>query len=616
MTASAPIVGHARLTPTDYALLVLLTVLVGGFHLATGRLLTAHETIHCRNIQEMQASGDWIIPTCGGRVWLERPPLPHWLTAAGVALVGDWQCSWAYQISSLLAGLVVVLLTANLGAWLLGRGIGLLAGAVLATTHEMVRYSTNPECDIFLCVIVTAGVACIARIEFPRQPGLPDHQPDHGSTPGDAADHAAPAPAPARPGWFAVPSRWLLGLCVCLGLANAAKGLFFGDLFMLIVLLGFVAICREPARLWRYVNVWAWLVLLGLALAWPVTAYWRHPDVLDLWRSDYLGRYNQGYMREPAWYYLKVLPEILLPWSPLAVLGVGLVARGAWADRRGPMAFVLVAALLPVAAFSLCQGKHHHYLLQCLPAWAITIAIATQSAYGWLNRLPERLRQPLSHSVLALVVGSSAIVGLGHLLATPAWLTVVCAVGYPLLVYGYWHAANRGRGYAAGVILFAGLVGAHWQLAVAYEAFLSKRYHEDLAFLAQVRQLTAGQRLILVNDDHPLNLSWLLFYVGRPADAIHNPSFLLDERFSEPSVAVVAKQSYESWLAQYGSLTLLAASERSYNPRDAADRWALYQINFHPHLPRQPAPPISPMQATGRALGPILDGHRPLSQTR
>lgn len=586
--------GRDRLTPTDYALLVLLAVLVGGFHLGTGRLLTAHETIHCRNIQEMHASGNWIIPTCGGRVWLERPPLPHWLTALGVAMVGDWECSWAYQISSLLAGLVIVLLTANTAAWLLGRDVGLLAGAVLATTHEMIRYSTNPECDIFLCAIVTAGLACVVRIEFAVRPNL---------------DNARSA---AWPGFWAAPSWWLVGLCVCLGVANAAKGLFFGDLFMLIPLVGFWAMCRQPTRVLPYVNAWAWLLLAVLALAWPLTAYWHHPDVLDLWRSDYLGRYNQGYMREPAWYYLLVLPEILLPWSPLAAVGVVLVARRAWADRCGPVGFVFAAAVLPVAAFSLCQGKHHHYLLQCLPAWAIVIAIATRAAYGWLNRLPAWLRYPTWNATLAAVVGSSVIVLVSRLLAMPDWLTVVCAVGYPILVYAYWQAANRGRAYAAGVVLFVGIVGAHWQLAIAYEAFLSKRYHEDLTFLAQVRQLTVGERLIIVNDEHPLNMSWLLFYVGRPADAIHNPSFLLDERFTEPNVTVIAKQSYDCWLAQYGKLTLLTASDRSYNPRNVADRWALYRLEFHPNLPRQPAPSISPMQATGRAIGPILDAAGPI----
>ena len=66
------------LRPADFALLGLLCLGLFGFTMAENQVLTTHEAVHCQNVREMWASHDWIIPTYGGRPWLERPPLPDW----------------------------------------------------------------------------------------------------------------------------------------------------------------------------------------------------------------------------------------------------------------------------------------------------------------------------------------------------------------------------------------------------------------------------------------------------------------------------------------------------------------------------------------------------------
>src|SRR5689334_13249081 len=69
----------------DYLLLAAYCALVCGFALWFDRTLSSHETVGCVNIREMRADGDWVIPHYGGRPWLERPPLPFWLTLPFVA---------------------------------------------------------------------------------------------------------------------------------------------------------------------------------------------------------------------------------------------------------------------------------------------------------------------------------------------------------------------------------------------------------------------------------------------------------------------------------------------------------------------------------------------------
>src|SRR6266496_2202190 len=154
-----------RLNRADYALLAGFCVLLYGLNIFFDRPLSAHETVHCQNVREMLASGDWIIPTYGGRPWLERPPLPHWLTALAAWPFDPMHNIWPFRVGSLLVGSTCVLLTGWMAAVFYGRSMGLLSGFVLATTLEFFQYSTVTECDIYLCLVITTALALFVRLE-------------------------------------------------------------------------------------------------------------------------------------------------------------------------------------------------------------------------------------------------------------------------------------------------------------------------------------------------------------------------------------------------------------------------------------------------------------------
>ena len=81
----------------------------------------------------MLDSGTWAYPTIDGRPWLEKPPLPWWLVAAAGRIAGGVDESVA-RLPSAIAATLLVLGVAVLAARHYGPGIGLLAGAVQATT--------------------------------------------------------------------------------------------------------------------------------------------------------------------------------------------------------------------------------------------------------------------------------------------------------------------------------------------------------------------------------------------------------------------------------------------------------------------------------------------------
>src|SRR5438874_4487447 len=117
-----------RLSAKDYFLLSLFCLILFSFPLFNNRVLTTHETVHCQNVREMIQDGDWIIPHYGGRVWMERPPLPFWITVAFVETFGDNPL--AYRLPPLVLGLWCVLLTAWMASVWYGRVIGLASGLI------------------------------------------------------------------------------------------------------------------------------------------------------------------------------------------------------------------------------------------------------------------------------------------------------------------------------------------------------------------------------------------------------------------------------------------------------------------------------------------------------
>src|SRR5262245_20301096 len=125
---------HDRsLRPTDYLGLLLLCALFAAPSLIDGRWLTTHEATHCLNVREMFESGNFLIPTYGGRPWLERPPVPHWFTGVFAELFADTSTTWAMRIGSIVVAAGAVLAGPWAVAGWFGTRFGLRRGGVVGT---------------------------------------------------------------------------------------------------------------------------------------------------------------------------------------------------------------------------------------------------------------------------------------------------------------------------------------------------------------------------------------------------------------------------------------------------------------------------------------------------
>ncbi len=549
-----------RLSPRDYLLLLAGALLLFGLALAPSRSLTGHESVLPQNSREMLADGDWLIPKVGGEPWLERPPLPDWVLCGIYTLFGTSSNDRVARFTAVLMATLIVLLVGWMGGVLLGRRQGLLACLALGTMYEFYVYSTNPEADIFLCAIVTAALAFFVQLEFGGGPSQHDHQISFLG---------------GRP-WTMVAFFFLLGL------TNQAKGLIFGTLMVAIPVAGFLLFSRDLNRLRRYVWLWGWLLFLAVSLAWPLAVAIRYPEVLKLWAEHYLGRLGRGYMREAPWYYLVTLPAILLPWTWPALVGLFCSRKEALTQAGSGVRFLWCWALLVPLVFSIPQGKHHHYLLHCLPAWAL---LAGRGAMLWWDDLKSAAgwRSPVPWAILLLAIPGDAVLWLvRHRIPGPDWLVPAMLGAWPILVVsGSWFLQQqRGKVALAGI---SGLLLLTWTAYSCYQAWVIDSYRPDEQFLRQARQQVTFERPLYVYFDwwRPLETFWLLYHADAEVILVRDLADCYRQHRQEESIYLLARKLDRPCLEKIGTVEEVLQSQQTRAEKFPEERRVLYRLRFY-----------------------------------
>ncbi len=319
---------------------------------ASGRL-TYHEAIEAQVAREMAGSGDWLVPTLGGRPWLEKPPLAFW-TVAGLGWSVGRVDEAAARLPGVVAAALLALAVATLAARRFGPDAGLIAGAVQATSAWLVSRGRLAEPDVPLACLVAWAFVALDRLRE-GGPGL---------------------------------GRWRSAFFALLGATALIKGIGFGAVLILAGAVTIVVWDRDRATL--RVLVWppGWLMAAGIGLAWPVAVLARHPEVWELWRvhvTDRLSASPEHFAGEPWWQYAPTPLLMALPWTPLALGGAWRSWGRARSGRGGPDRLLWAWAAVPAALVSLASARNGHYLVHAMPPWSIWGALG-------LLRLAERLR--------------------------------------------------------------------------------------------------------------------------------------------------------------------------------------------------------------------------------
>jgi 4-amino-4-deoxy-L-arabinose transferase-like glycosyltransferase len=567
------------LRAAGYLILIGYCACLFGYISISGRPMTLHEARLPQCSREMMLNRQWIFPHSGGRPYLERPPLPHWIMIGFAKMLGQHCDSvWSVRIPPAAMGLLIVLMTGWMAGRWLGNVTGLLAGLCLASMYEFYYYSTLAEDDIFLAMVVVATMACFVWGEFFWDPEIADRRL--------GLFQNRPLPV------------WLF--FVFLGLTNLCKGPLVGAMVILPTIGIYLLWQKDWQRIRRYLWVWGILVAVVLALSWHVAAQIYFPEYLKNLRFDF---HDTTDFDQPWWYYPMVLVGNTLPWSPAALVGLALTARGAWKEKNSVYRFLWCWAIVPIVILSIPHRKHHHYLVPSVAPWAILAAFALPRIAGWILPRPSAVPRLLFGFLIIGTPGAAALAVLMIMHKLPgSWQWGVGLILVWLLCVWLWGIGmvRRSGGWLMASIVIGVGVGYCWGQTNWPDDEIP-----DTQFTIRANNEVPRDKILVVNAAvGPLNFFRIQFYLRDDAMLVHNLSYLRSNQITAADLYVIGRAHDLDLLKELGDVQTIDQSPHSHRQDAPGEQYTLFHLTFAPGLQRYPPPPVSPMQAQQREAGP------------
>ena len=353
---------HAEPRPRFHALTLLLVwAAVYLFSLASPTVLDDADATHAQAAQAMLRTGDWVTLHVDGIRYLEKAPLPYWLTAVSLWIFGN--NSFAVHLPLALTVLGLVALGWHWGKRAFGEQAGFYTGLFLSTALGMFLFTRVFIPDALLSLLLAATIYAFLRAL--EDPGPRAHQWAYAA-------------------WFA------------LAAAVLTKG-FVALVFVFGAFALYLPLSGQLSRWRRLYPATGSLLLVAVAAPWHILAGLQNPNssgehgffwvyIVNEHVLRVLGkRQPVDYNKLPAALYWSLHLVWLFPWSlflPAAAL-FGWRARALWLPRlrresgtfasRSALLLVLFSALV-LLFFSLSTNQEYYTLPAYLPLLLLTAA--------------------------------------------------------------------------------------------------------------------------------------------------------------------------------------------------------------------------------------------------
>jgi 4-amino-4-deoxy-L-arabinose transferase-like glycosyltransferase len=348
---------------------VLLILAVSGTGIHDHDLWSPHECRVAAMVKEMADSGDFVVPTLGGRPLVHKPPLYY---ATG-ALLYRWlggEPARTIRLTSLLFGLLALAATARIAFLYAGRREALAATAVLATTLGFLHLSHYIVVDSALVAFV--AVAFWALLESRKR----------------------------RPGcrwmiWIAAAGAFLTKGPIGPALIFPATGVFllwerdYRGILRLGMFRGFLLFAALIS---------SWLIPLYLRDDGQLFRHWLMDENVSRFLADASIRFHHD---EPFYFYVPGLVVVLLPWTPwfAAAAWMRMRARTASGGSRELERLALSWLMVGLVLLSLSRTKREIYVVPLLPACGLLLG-------AWLGtRERIRLQRTWIRGMAAVAIG-------------------------------------------------------------------------------------------------------------------------------------------------------------------------------------------------------------------
>ena len=371
------------------AVIVLFWALIYIPGLASPGMMDDADSEHAQIGREMLARHDFVTMHVNGVRYLDKAPLPYWITAVGYSIFGVSEFSARLPLS--LFALASLLAVFWLGREIAGEQAGFFSGLVLGTAIGPYIYTRFEIPDIMVGFWLILTVHLFWRVL----------EQEH-------------------------PSPWL---CWSLALVTAAnvltKGLI-GIAFPVLILGGYLLLTGNLRQLLRMRLASTTAIFLALAAPWHVLATIRNPAQGEskgfFWFyfiNEQIYRYlnlrvPRDYDKVPFLIFWGLLLVWIFPWTFFMLSSLRQVPLRpshwrAGLDKETRAALLLAVWALAILIFFSFSTRQEYYVLPSLPALALLCGL-------WLNReeasesgSPLR-RSGMRSSVAMLVLGVAAFV--------------------------------------------------------------------------------------------------------------------------------------------------------------------------------------------------------------
>jgi 4-amino-4-deoxy-L-arabinose transferase-like glycosyltransferase len=418
--------------------------------------------------REMVVDGQWVVTHVNGKVNTHKPPLFFWLIAL-LSLPLGRVTSLTARLPSALASLGTVAMVLRLGRRRSSEKTAVLAGFVLATSYLFWDKARSVQIDAVMCCLIWVALSAF-----------------EGWRSGDLDGRRAGLLFWGA-GALAVLAKGPVGLLLPLGIALVT-----------------LAVDREIGR-WRTFAPFAGpLLFVMICGAWVAATYLWGPAEYSVWgalKEHFVDRGIHGmHHAQPWWYYAKVLPPQLLPWTFL-VPGALVCA---WRRRDQTDRFLLVTVIFVVLFFSISTEKRTLYVLPAFPAFALMTARFLGTFFGW-DKGPSMSRRwiTVGQSFLAgllILLGAAAPLAVNRVDEVQRW--VVFALAGLLLATGLATLSTviKRNLFAASVLPAFGFATAFLFVAVAVypaaDSFKSSREFAEILKKETAASRAAGHEIL------------------------------------------------------------------------------------------------------------------------
>ncbi len=318
------------------------------FRLGDRSLRNPDEGRYAEIAREMVIDGEWIEPHLYGADYLKKPPLFYWLIAASFKVFGFNEL--AARLVPAFFGVLGVLATFFFAKRILGLKTAFFSALILTSNFWYLQVGRYLLIDMVFSFFITAALYLFY---------LGVHE-------------------------TSLKKIYYLSFYICIGLAFLAKGIA-GFIIPVLSIFFYLIFTRRFLKVFREMRLlWGVLIFLAIVGPWLFKIFSLEPEFIKVFvLHEHFGRFLSDNFehQEPWYYYVMILPLILLPWTLFPWFFKRAFRFSKEEIRSDARLFLLISAASLFIFYSLSSSKLQTYMLPLVPLSAVFIGAA------WHDRL-------------------------------------------------------------------------------------------------------------------------------------------------------------------------------------------------------------------------------------